>query len=228
MPISIRRSVAGECSRLCLHFGFGRGASSFGTSIIATPIAVTPPINCRQSSGKSWRSCWQRRSLSVTQGESSGNGEGTVDHFAAGSICFIMPNIGILLARVATMPLPRCCSYSAPYRRSSAVFQTASQQQHHRIRPQQHAGDRTITSMARITSPGLSPGAMKIGPDRGSVPNRAGISLPQRQDQGDQCNVEFGEDLEAVDHFFGMNFSPSATSTATISTGIMLSGSAQR
>lgn len=37
----------------------------------------------------------------------------------------------------------------------------------------------------------------------------------------DQRHRELGEDLEAVNHFSGINFSPSATVMATISTGIM-------
>ncbi len=51
-----RRSVAGECSRLCSASVLAAVASSFGTSIIATPSPLRRRSTCRQSSGKSWRS----------------------------------------------------------------------------------------------------------------------------------------------------------------------------
>ena len=78
-----------------------------------------------------------------------------------------------------------------------------------------------MTSMARITSPGWSPGAIKIGSSPGisSQPSRNLITAAAGD--GDQRHEEFGEDLEAVDHFSGINFNPSATSTATMITGII-------
>ncbi len=78
-----------------------------------------------------------------------------------------------------------------------------------------------MTSMARITSPGWSPGAIKIGSSPGisSQPSRNLITAAARRLV--ISATRFGEDLEAVDHFSGINFSPSATSTATMITGII-------
>lgn len=78
-----------------------------------------------------------------------------------------------------------------------------------------------MTSMARITSPGWSPCAIKTDRAPDQLPAEQELDHRRRRADGDQRHEEFGEDLEAVDHFSGINFNPSATSTATMITGII-------
>ena len=139
------------------------------------------------------------------------------------SICFIMPNMGILFARVATMPaaailftfssLPTFINGFSNQRVSNSTIGYA---------PSSTQEIEPITSMARITSPGLSPGAIKIGSSPGinSQPNR-NLTTAAARPMVISATRNLAKIWKPLIIFSGMNFSPSATSTATINTGIM-------
>ncbi len=92
----------------------------------------------------------------------------------------------------------------------SGFYKTASQQQHHRIRPNSTQEIEPITSMARITPPGSSPRAIKRqDPVRDQFPAKEEFHYRSGKTEGDQCNQEFGEDLEKpLIIFSGMNSAP--------------------
>ena len=79
-----------------------------------------------------------------------------------------------------------------------------------------------MTSMARITSPGWSPGAIKIGSSPGisSQPSRNLITAAARP-MVISATRNLAKIWKPLIIFSGMNFSPSATSTATMITGII-------
>ena len=139
------------------------------------------------------------------------------------SICFIMPNIGILLASVATIPaaailfifssLPTLISGFSNQRVSSSTIGYA---------PNRTQEIDPITSMARITSPGLSPGDIKMGsrPGISSQPSRNFTTAAARP-MVINATRNLAKIWKPLIIFSGMNFSPSATRIATMITGII-------
>ncbi len=151
------------------------------------------------------------------------DGKCAVNHFAAGIHLLHHAEHGDIVRQVATMPaaailltfssLPTFINGFSNQRVSNSTIGYA---------PSSTQEIEPITSMARITSPGLSPGAIKIGSSPGinSQPNR-NLTTAAARPMVISATRNLAKIWKPLIIFSGMNFSPSATSTATINTGIM-------